>query len=64
MTSVSYLGNRICSGGRCEAAIKSRTRLRWVNSENAESYFAEENSYEDQRNCIQKLCEISIVLWK
>ena len=49
------------SGGGCEAAVASRIRIGWDNSENAK-FTSLLNFSNDQWNCIQKLHEISNAL--
>ena len=64
LTDFSYLGDRINSGGGCEVAVTCEMRLVWVRLENAMTYFIKKISSGNQRNCMQKLCEISNALWK
>ena len=64
VTDFSYVCNRIYSRGGCEAAVTSRTRLGWVKLRDCQDLIFKKISYENQRKCIQKLCEISNALWK
>ena len=59
----SYQGDGIYSGGGCEAAVTSRTRLRWVKFRDCPD-LRKQISSENQEKCTQKLCEISNALWK
>ena len=60
----SYLGNRIISGGGCEAAVTSRTRLGCVKFRDCQHLLCCKISSQNQRNYLEKLCEINNALWK
>ena len=58
VTEFSYLGDRINSVGRCVAAVTSRSRLGKIHRM-PRFTLLKEISFENQRNCMQKLCESS-----
>ena len=64
VTDISYLVDRINSGGGFDVAVTSRTRLGWVRFRDCQDYIAEIFFSKNQRNCVQKLCEISNALRK
>ena len=59
-----YLGDKIYSVGVCKAVVTSRTRLGWSKFSDCQGVLCGQNFFCKQRNCIQKLCEISNALWK
>ena len=64
VTDFPYLGDRIISGGGCEAALTSIIRLVWIKFREYQDLLCKEISSENQRNCIQRPCEMSNALWK
>ena len=64
VTDCLYLGDRIYSGGGCEAVVTSRTRLGWLKFRDCQDLLCNDISFENQRKCIQRLCGMSNALWK
>ena len=61
-TDFLYLGDRINSGGGCEATVASRTKLGWVNSDIAKINFA--NKFTQKiRGSTCKTCVRSAMLY-
>ena len=60
-----YLGDRLNASGGCAAAVTAGTRLGWKKfRECGEILFGKRFLFVDERKDIEKLCEISYVIWK
>ena len=59
---VSYLGDRINSGGGCVAAVTSRTRLGWVKLREFQDLLCRHKSHLKIKGIVYKSCVRSAIL--
>ena len=60
-----YLGDRVNASGGCETAVKARTRIGWMKFRECSEILKDRRFQSKMKEKgLQKLCEISYVVWK